>query len=388
MGAKLAAVAVGLAWAMGLSAPAMAQSGGEPMRGLRETVMALPSADGSLMQTTIFRPPGEGPFPLALVSHGKSPGNPKGRPRERFAALSREFVARGYAVAVPMRRGFAGSQGEYQEARCDATQNALRQASDIEWALKALASMSWVQADAVALVGQSYGGLASVAASARGLPGVRGVINFAGGLREDDCDWAKGVESAFERFGSGALPSLWLYGANDSLFGPEKARAWSMAHNRGGGRSELVAYGPFKDDAHALAASAEGALIWAEPVDRFLARLGLPAGRKSELASPYGERPGEPAEAAASRFEGEPRLGYEAFLRQPYPRAFASSATGSWSWASEGDDPAERALAACQKGSSARCELRALDAVALESPDSASSPKEARAGGFSGSAGR
>lgn len=356
-----------LALAAGCAGPAMAaeRAGEELMSGLREELMWLPAADGSLLQTTVFRPAGDGPFPLLIMSHGKALGDPRAQPRDRFAALAREFVARGYAVASPMRRGFAGSGGAYEEKPCDTEANARRQAQDIEWALKSLSAQPWARADQVALAGQSYGGIASIAAGSMGLPGARGVINFAGGLKDSQCDWREAARVAFKRFGAGALPSLWLYGANDSLFGPEEARAWSRAHNEGGGKAELIAYGAFKSDAHGLAASVEGARVWAEPVDRFLASVGLPSGRVSELASFYGGE-GAPAGEAAERFEAGSgaRRAYEAFLSLPYPRAFASSKEGRWSWASDGDDPAGRALAACQEGGGS-CELDALDGVAL-----------------------
>jgi len=52
---------------------------------------------------------------------------------------------------------------------------------------------------------------------------------------------------------------------------------------------------------------------------------------------------------------------YRAFLAKSTPRAFAVSASGAWSWAEEGDDPAQQALADCQKHSSTPCKLYAVD---------------------------
>jgi hypothetical protein len=55
------------------------------------------------------------------------------------------------------------------------------------------------------------------------------------------------------------------------------------------------------------------------------------------------------------------RAQYRAFLDKPFPRAFAVSASGAWSWAEDGDDPIDQALADCQKSSSEPCRLYAVN---------------------------
>ncbi|HEX8883324.1 MAG TPA: CocE/NonD family hydrolase, partial [Noviherbaspirillum sp.] len=74
---------------------------------LNEQVVMVPTSNGTTLETTVFRPPGAGPFPLLVMNHGKQPGDPRLQPRDRFYYMSREFVRRGYAVMVPMRQGFA-----------------------------------------------------------------------------------------------------------------------------------------------------------------------------------------------------------------------------------------------------------------------------------------
>jgi len=76
---------------------------------VNEQVLSLPvTVNGEKLhfETTVYKPPGEGPFPLLLMNHGKERGNPSAQKRDRFLAMGREFVQRGYAVAVPMRKGF------------------------------------------------------------------------------------------------------------------------------------------------------------------------------------------------------------------------------------------------------------------------------------------
>src|SRR5690606_36108352 len=93
---------------------------------LNEQVVMVPvhTASGQVEpETTIFRPPGNGPVPLVVMNHGKERGKPAEQKRDRFLSLSREFVKRGYAVVVPMREGFSGSGGKYVEINCDMSRN-------------------------------------------------------------------------------------------------------------------------------------------------------------------------------------------------------------------------------------------------------------------------
>lgn len=49
---------------------------------------------------------------------------------------------------------------------------------------------------------------------------MRGLINFSGGLRQDECSgWQKNLVDAFGDYGQNVrLPSLWFYGDNDSVW--------------------------------------------------------------------------------------------------------------------------------------------------------------------------
>lgn len=63
------------------------------------------------LETTIFKPNGDGPFPLVVINHGKASGNPLFQARARYLVAAEQFVARGYMVVAPMRRGFSKSGG-------------------------------------------------------------------------------------------------------------------------------------------------------------------------------------------------------------------------------------------------------------------------------------
>lgn len=338
---------------------------------INEQVLMLPVTENGKQlrfETTIYKPPGEGPFPLLLMNHGKERGRPAAQKRDRFLAMGREFVRRGYAVAVPMRKGFSKSDGVYSDYGCNMQDNGMVQADDIEAALHALTKMPWVDHDRVIVAGQSYGGLATMAFGTRQFPGVRGLLNFAGGLRIDGdyCDWKAALVTAFSSYGGRtSLPSLWFYGENDSYFDPSLAQRLQSAYQLAGGSSQLIAYGRFKSDSHGLISSRDGIPVWWPETERFLQRIGLP----TDINTPIGEAARIPASgfAALDNVDAIPHLtqtgraAYRHYLSQSLPRAFALSASGAWSWAEDGDDPPSRALAACQKNSKLPCSLYSVD---------------------------
>lgn len=335
---------------------------------LNEQVQMVPGAHGNELETTIFRPPGAGPFPLLVMNHGKQPGDPRLQTRDRFYYMSREFVRRGYAVMVPMRTGFSRSGGQYADHGCNMRESGYLQAQDLRAAIRHARSQSWIDGSRIIVAGQSYGGLATLAAGAGALPGVRGLLNFAGGLRADhgDCPWKAALASAFAEYGSASsLPSLWFYGANDSYFNRELVARLHQAYVGTGGNARLVAYGAFKNDAHAMVGSRDGFAVWWPQTERFLRQIGMPSEEVVAIAE---DAPIPRSDfAALDDIESVPflrergRLAYRAFLGKSTPRAFAISASGAWSWAEEGEDPVGRVLSACQANSGQPCRLYAVD---------------------------
>ncbi|MDB5771885.1 MAG: hypothetical protein V7606_1657 [Burkholderiales bacterium] len=340
-------------------------------KSLNEKVVMVPagSAPNSVeLETTVFTPPGAGPFPLVIMNHGKALGNPRNQSRDRFIAISREFVSRGYAVVVPMRKGFSKSTGDYSDYGCDMTSNGQAQADDLQSTLEYLVTQAWVDKQRIVVAGQSYGGLATMAFGTRNFPGVKGLINFAGGLKMHggSCQWQESLVKAFTEYGArSALPSIWFYGANDHHFGPELAAKLYDAYVQAGGVAKLVAYGAFKKDAHGMSGSRDGVKVWWPETEKFLKQIGLPTDQVVALSDDY-NMPSTNF-AALDNAEAVPYLRekdreqYRAFLAKPFPRAFAMSTTGAWSWAEDGDDPAAQALANCQKSSSQPCKLYAVN---------------------------
>ncbi|TCS38603.1 dienelactone hydrolase [Paucimonas lemoignei] len=318
------------------------------------------------LETTVYMPPGEGPFPILVLNHGKSLGNPRSQERARFLTVSREFVKRGYAVVIPMRTGFSKSSGEYVEEYCDMTANGQIQANDLDDVLAYVARQPWADMQRILVGGQSYGGLTAVAFATHNFPGVKGVINFAGGLKTNGCQWESSLVQAFATYGAQArVPSLWFYGENDSHFGPALASRMHQAYTAAGGNATLVKFGAFKNDAHGMSGSRDGIKIWLPETEKFLRQIGMPSEEIFKLAEPARLPKSGYAEvnniAAVPYLREDGREQYRAFLTKSSPRAFALSSSGAWSWVEDGDDPADRAIANCQKNSVSPCKLYAVD---------------------------
>src|ERR1035437_4884123 len=157
---------------------------------LREQVLMVPKKGAmftTLLETTIYRPPGDGPFPLAVINHGKAFGDPRFQARFRPSGAARFFLQRGYAVVVPVRQGFSKSAGSYIGAGCNVESNGRVQAEDVKAVLDYVVSQPWADRNRIVVLGQSHGGWTTLAFGAQNYPGVTALINFAGGLRQDTC---------------------------------------------------------------------------------------------------------------------------------------------------------------------------------------------------------
>lgn len=247
---------------------------------LREEIVSVkkPGLISIDLEATFYRPPGEGPFPLVVINHGKASGNPRFQARARYPVAARELVQRGYAVVIPMRQGFAKSAGSYIGGGCNVESNGRVQAEDVEATLKQFGERADIDARRVVVFGQSHGGLTTMALGRLNLPNVVGLVNLAGGLRQENCGaWEQTLASAMGNYAKGtSVPSLWFYGDNDSYFSPAVWQEMYARYVANGGRARLVAFGPFGTDSHRLFGSASGVRIWLPEVEKFFRELGLP----------------------------------------------------------------------------------------------------------------
>lgn len=340
---------------------------------LHERVLNLPGDPlrPVTLEVTLFTPDGPGPFPLAVVNHGTPPsGHSRDLKRYRASFAAYYFLSRGYAVALPMMRGYGGSGGHVEPHGCDLARTGLGNARDIAAVIDALSKESDIDAGRIVVSGQSFGGWNTLAFGTLGHAGVKGLVNFAGGLRASACparDQDFSLIIAADRFGAQTrVRSIWFYGDNDRLFPESTWRSMYARYTAEGGQAELVAYGRFLDDAHMMLGHPEGLPIWVPRVDAFLSRIGLPA---KPIFPGYLPTPLPPPThyaaiddvAAIPYLSALGRARYAAdFLHRPFPRVFVVAPDGAAVIAHGGFDPIARALSLCRQHVSG-CQLYAVD---------------------------
>lgn len=373
---------------------------------LNEQIIMLRVGEGwgsTELETTIFKPSGDGPFPLVVINHGKASGDPRFQERARYLVAANELVARGYIVVVPMRRGFSKSGGVYIPSGCNITGNGLLQAEGIREVLAVLVKRPDVDSKRIVVMGQSHGGLTTLALGTMNFPGVRGLVNFAGGLRVESgssyCGWEKSLTDAFESYAKNtSLPSIWFYGDNDSYWGAELPKLMHARYLGAGGKAKMVSFGVFEDgDAHAMFGRRAGLGIWLKPVEEFLRSIDMPAdvirvSVKSMQVSgaDAGELLNTPlrAEHPSTGFaelgnvEAVPGLSagcrdiYRKWITWTSPKGFAVGPAGNCGYSSgvrppKPDlpiDPAERALTVCDRFGKGACKLYAIDDAVVWKP--------------------
>ncbi len=352
---------------------------------LNERVVRIPvdSSGAITLETTIFKPDGPGPFPMIVFNHGKMAGDPRTQARSRPLAFAREFVRRGYVVVAPNREGFGNSGGTYRQEGCDVEKNGAAQADDVAATVAYMSKESYVDASRIVVAGTSHGGLATIAYGMRAAPGVRGLINFSGGLRQDACSgWEDNLTQAFEAYGEKVrVPSIWLYGDNDSIWSSALTQRMYTAYVGHGASAKMIDFGSYKNDAHRLVVDRDGVPIWWPSVDAFLTRIGMPTHMEYRVeTTPMPRASGYAAVDSVNAvpyLDSAGRAAYSKFLHQYPSRAFAVSNSGAWSWAEGGDDPMSVALANCSRENHGDpCQLYAVNdsVVWSDGTQTASSP--------------
>jgi len=253
---------------------------------IRRQAWLIPAQDRiTLMRTTMFRPRGAGPFPLAVIAHG-STQNEIRRAEFRapqYPALTEWLVAHGYAVAVPQRPGHGETGGPYYEAQggcadADYAKAGQAAAASIAAAIDFLSRQAFVKKSGAVALGHSAGGWGVLALTTQTLRPLAGVVAFAGGLggRADDVAGKNcapdRLVAASRTYGEKArAPALWLYAENDSYFSPALSRRMADAFRAGGGRGTYELLPPVGSDGHELIFAPSTA--WGPALERFLRSL-------------------------------------------------------------------------------------------------------------------
>ncbi len=225
-------------------------------------------------------------YPGVIISHGTSPDcYTRTHTRFDYKCISRYLIEKGFVAVVPMRRGYAGSDGASIAdsigscSRPDYVSSAQEGARDIAAVISYIKGLSYADANSILLVGTSSGGFTSLAAASLNIKGVIGAINFSGGQgglsgtapAGHACDEANLIK-VMGSFGKTKVPTLWIYSEDDVFFGPELAQAMFGEFVRNGGKGRLVMIPPC---GHTLISREETINMWAAYGDEYLHKLKL-----------------------------------------------------------------------------------------------------------------
>ena len=162
-----------------------------------------------------------------------------------------------------MRRGY-GRSGGTPNGFMSTDAFGLEDAKEIQATIDFMSQQPYVDEKQMVLVGQSGGGLASLAYGSLGKANPKGIINFAGGLKKSRMPrWPFMMAEAFASYAKTTrVPSVWFYAANDSFFLPDVARMAYEAYQKEHGQAKLFALPAFKKDGHYLFSDPSGIEIW------------------------------------------------------------------------------------------------------------------------------
>src|SRR5262249_50070220 len=155
--------------ALGLVVVGLTAAGVAPPTTVR-IPMSEPGPEGKhlTLEATLYRPAGDGRRPALLFNHGATGrGAVAATTTMRPSILAPFFVARGFAVLAPMRRGRGASQGVHaeQEGACQAAlldPGFARALEDVDAAVAYVRAQPWADPDRLLVGGQARGGILSV----------------------------------------------------------------------------------------------------------------------------------------------------------------------------------------------------------------------------------
>jgi dienelactone hydrolase len=254
----------------------------------------VPSPDpATAAHAVLFRPPGEGSFPLAVIAHASTQSALRRAqmPQPEYRALAAWLVARGFAVLVPERPGHGATGGKYLEDQggCDEADYARSgrvTAAAIAAAAGFIRKQSFIRSGAVLVIGHSAGAWGALALASEDPKSVAAIIAFAPGRGGHSSDVPNQVcapdtlMAAAGEFGKAARVKVtWLVAANDSYFSPAFSRQLVDAFRGAGGKADFQVLPAHGSEGHWLVETEDGVKLAGPELDRAL-KAGLPTSAK------------------------------------------------------------------------------------------------------------
>ncbi len=231
------------------------------------------------IQAYLYKPAGEGPFPVVIYNHGSRPT------RERvpmpFVYVGSMLEASGYLVLVPERRGYGLSDGPTfsevvgEDRGPRFVTRVQEETDDVLAAAEFVKTLPYADATRVGVMGWSFGGIVSVFAASRSST-FRVVVDQAGAA----LTWNRSPamqQALTDAAGHVRVPLLGMVAENDQT--TESVKAVVKEAERHKLPAKLIVYPPFTPrenpwqvtPGHMIFA-AEGAHIWEVDLKEFLAQ--------------------------------------------------------------------------------------------------------------------
>ena len=275
--------------------PALGAQGaeGEPNR-LQQWLVPTP-APATAARAVLFRPAGDGPFPLAVIAHASTQNvlRRAQMPQPEYRALAAWLVTRGFAVLVPERPGHGATGGKYLEDQggCDEADYAKSgrvTAEEINAAAALLRQQSFIRADRMVVIGHSAGAWGALALAGEDPKNILAIVAFAPGRGGHANDLPNRVcaphtlTAAASGFGKAARVKVtWLVAANDSYFSPAFSRQLADAFRTSGAKIDFHALPAYGGEGHWLLETEGGMKLAGPELDRALkARSPTPAKKR------------------------------------------------------------------------------------------------------------
>lgn len=286
-------VFVALGVRVGAAQPGFGAQGaeGEPHR-LQQWL--VPSSDPRTpSRAVLYRPPGDGPFPLVVVAHATTQNvlRRAQMPQPEYRALAAWFVARGFAVLVPERLGHGATGGKYLEDQggcddADYASSGRATAAEIAAAAGLLRKQSFIQPGGAVVIGHSAGGWGALAMANENAKDVAAIIAFAPGRGGHANDFPNRIcaphtlKAAAAEFGKGArAPVTWLVAANDSYFSPALSRQLADTFRGAGGKVDFHVLAASGSEGHWLPETESGVKLAGPDLERAL-KAARPVAKK------------------------------------------------------------------------------------------------------------
>jgi dienelactone hydrolase len=255
---------------------------GEPGR-LQQWLVPSPDL-GPPQHAILFRPPGDGPFTLALIAHASTQNvlRRAQMPQPEYRALAAWLVARGFAVLVPERPGHGATGGKYLEDQggcdeADYAKSGRATADAIAAAMAFVRKQPFIRPDGMVVIGHSAGGWGALALANEDPKQLAAIIALAPGRGGHANDFPNQVcaphtlVAAAAEFGKAArVPVTWLVAANDSYFPPVLSRQLADAFRNAGGKADFRVLGAYGSEGHWQPETEAGVRSLASDLDRAL----------------------------------------------------------------------------------------------------------------------